>query len=218
MDVRQPESVAAAFDAAERDARPGRRPGQQRRRQLPRRRARPEPQRLAVGGRHRAERHLPLLARVRRAAGSRPGRPGAILNIGATYAWTGGPGAAHSAAAKAGVVNLTMTLAVEWAEHGIRVNYLAPGMFPHDDMAAHMTGEPPRGLRRGRPHDSRPGASAGCTSSAGRRPICARRSPLRQRAHLRDRRRQLAAARAEDARGRADHAAGAPAPVSHAVR
>ena len=56
--------------------------------------------------------------------------PGAILNIGATYAWTGGPGAAHSAAAKAGVTNLTMTLAVEWAEHGIRVNTLAPGHVP----------------------------------------------------------------------------------------
>src|SRR5439155_8863519 len=33
--------------------------------------------------------------------------PGAVVNIGATYAWTGGPGFAHSAAAKAGVKNLT---------------------------------------------------------------------------------------------------------------
>ncbi|MFN8641062.1 MAG: SDR family oxidoreductase [Candidatus Binatia bacterium] len=73
------------------------------------------------------------------------GQPGAILNIGATYAWTGGPGAAHSAAAKAGVDNLTLTLAVEWAEHGIRVNTLAPGMFPHEDMAAHMTANRPEG-------------------------------------------------------------------------
>ncbi|MBX6388126.1 MAG: SDR family oxidoreductase [Frankia sp.] len=62
--------------------------------------------------------------------------PGAILNIGATYAWTGGPGAAHSAAAKAGVVNLTQTLSVEWAAYGIRVNSLAPGVFPHDDVDA----------------------------------------------------------------------------------
>ncbi|WP_319453131.1 MULTISPECIES: SDR family oxidoreductase [unclassified Mycobacterium] len=59
---------------------------------------------------------------------------GAVLNIGATYSWTGGPGTAHSAAAKAGVTNLTQSLAVEWAPHGIRVNCLAPGLFPHDDL------------------------------------------------------------------------------------
>jgi NAD(P)-dependent dehydrogenase (short-subunit alcohol dehydrogenase family) len=57
----------------------------------------------------------------------------AILNIGATYAWTGGPGAVHSAAAKAGVMNMTQTLAVEWAAYGIRVNCLVPGLFPHGD-------------------------------------------------------------------------------------
>jgi NAD(P)-dependent dehydrogenase (short-subunit alcohol dehydrogenase family) len=60
--------------------------------------------------------------------------PGAILNIGATYSWTGGPGTAHSAAAKAGVTNLTQSLAVEWAPNGIRVNCLAPGLFPHGDL------------------------------------------------------------------------------------
>ncbi|MFN2538724.1 MAG: SDR family oxidoreductase [Mycobacteriales bacterium] len=64
------------------------------------------------------------------------GAPGAILNIGATYSWTGGPGTAHSAAAKAGVTNLTQSLAVEWAPVGIRVNCLAPGLFPHDDHPA----------------------------------------------------------------------------------
>jgi NAD(P)-dependent dehydrogenase (short-subunit alcohol dehydrogenase family) len=62
---------------------------------------------------------------------------GAILNIAATYAWTGGPGASHSAAAKAGVVNLTQSLAVEWAPDGIRVNGIAPGVFPHGDQDAH---------------------------------------------------------------------------------
>lgn len=67
-------------------------------------------------------------------------RGGAILNIGATYAWTGGPGSAHSAAAKAGVNNLTQTLAVEWAVDDVRINTLAPGLFPHEDRANHMKG------------------------------------------------------------------------------
>jgi NAD(P)-dependent dehydrogenase (short-subunit alcohol dehydrogenase family) len=59
---------------------------------------------------------------------------GSIVNIVSTAAATGGPGMAHSAAAKAGVVSLTKTLAVEWAPDGIRVNAIAPGLFPHDDM------------------------------------------------------------------------------------
>jgi NAD(P)-dependent dehydrogenase (short-subunit alcohol dehydrogenase family) len=62
------------------------------------------------------------------------GKPGSIVNIVSTAAETGGPGMAHSAAAKAGVVSLTKTLAVEWAPDGIRVNAIAPGLFPHDDM------------------------------------------------------------------------------------
>ncbi|MFJ7586535.1 SDR family oxidoreductase [Streptomyces sp. NPDC097617] len=60
--------------------------------------------------------------------------PGSIVNIGASYAWTGGPGFAHSAAAKAGVKNLVETLAVEWGPYGIQVNGLVPGLFPHADM------------------------------------------------------------------------------------
>jgi NAD(P)-dependent dehydrogenase (short-subunit alcohol dehydrogenase family) len=52
---------------------------------------------------------------------------GNILNILATYAWTGGPGTVHSACAKAGVLAMTKTLAVEWARYKIRVNAIAPG-------------------------------------------------------------------------------------------
>jgi len=73
------------------------------------------------------------------------GSAGAILNIGASYAWTGGPGFAHSSAAKAGVKNLTETLAVEWGPYGIRVNGLVPGLFPHADETDDIKGVPGRG-------------------------------------------------------------------------
>ena len=72
------------------------------------------------------------------------GTPGSIINIGAAYAWTGGPGFAHSSAAKAGVKNLTETLAVEWGPYGIRVNGLVPGLFPHDDETANIRSVPDR--------------------------------------------------------------------------
>ena len=68
------------------------------------------------------------------------GTPGSIVNIGASYAWTGGPGFVHSAAAKAGVKNLTESLAVEWGPYGIQVNCLVPGLFPHEDMTDDIRG------------------------------------------------------------------------------
>ncbi|WP_328786944.1 MULTISPECIES: SDR family oxidoreductase [unclassified Streptomyces] len=75
------------------------------------------------------------------------GTGGSIVNIGASYAWTGGPGFAHSAAAKAGVKSLVETLAVEWGPYGIQINGLVPGLVPHADMTADIRG----GLERAAP-------------------------------------------------------------------
>jgi NAD(P)-dependent dehydrogenase (short-subunit alcohol dehydrogenase family) len=63
---------------------------------------------------------------------------GHIVNVVAAYAWTGGPGTAHSAAAKAGVVALTRTLAVEWAPHGLRINAVCPGVFASEGARARL--------------------------------------------------------------------------------
>jgi NAD(P)-dependent dehydrogenase (short-subunit alcohol dehydrogenase family) len=53
-----------------------------------------------------------------------------ILNIVTTYAWTGSAYVVPSACAKAGVLAMTRSLAVEWAKYGIRTNAIAPGPFP----------------------------------------------------------------------------------------
>ena len=79
------------------------------------------------------------------------GTPGSIVNVGASYAWTGGPGFAHSAAAKAGVKNMVETLAVEWGPFGIQVNGLVPGLMPHEDMTADIKANLDRPSEHGPP-------------------------------------------------------------------
>lgn len=55
-------------------------------------------------------------------------RSGNVVNIASSAAAVARPGIAHYCASKAGLVMLTKALAVEWAEHGIRVNAVAPGL------------------------------------------------------------------------------------------
>ncbi|MBS1685786.1 MAG: SDR family oxidoreductase [Bacteroidetes bacterium] len=53
-----------------------------------------------------------------------------VLNMSTTYSWTGSGFVVPSATAKAGVLAMTRSLAVEWARYGIRMNAIAPGPFP----------------------------------------------------------------------------------------
>lgn len=162
LDVRQPEQVAAAFDAAETE----------------------------FGGVdvliNNAAGNFPVAAENLSANGWRAvvdivlngtffcsqefarrrvaaGLSGAILNISVAYTHGGAPGHSHSAAAKAGVLSMTESLAVEWAPDGIRVNALTPGLFPHKDHTPDMRAQRPEGyeaewkripaLRVGRTHE-----------------------------------------------------------------
>ncbi|MGI9449703.1 MAG: SDR family oxidoreductase [Geminicoccaceae bacterium] len=58
------------------------------------------------------------------------GHPGTVLSVTTTYAWTGSAYVLPSAMAKAGVLAMTQSLAVEWGDRGIRLNAIAPGPFP----------------------------------------------------------------------------------------
>jgi NAD(P)-dependent dehydrogenase (short-subunit alcohol dehydrogenase family) len=100
---------------------------------------------------------------------------GSILNIIATYAWSGEPGALHSACAKAGVLAMTRTLAAEWGPFGIRVNALAPGpihtegtdknLWSVADVEKHVQAQVPLG-RLGTPEDVSRAALWLCSSDA----------------------------------------------------
>jgi len=58
------------------------------------------------------------------------GRKASVLSIVTTYAWTGSAYVVPSAMAKAGVLAMTRSLAVEWGGRGVRLNAVAPGPFP----------------------------------------------------------------------------------------
>jgi NAD(P)-dependent dehydrogenase (short-subunit alcohol dehydrogenase family) len=66
-------------------------------------------------------------------------RGGVMLNILTTYAWTGSAFVVPSAAAKAGVMAMTQSLAVEWAKYGIRMNGIAPGPFPTEGAQSRLS-------------------------------------------------------------------------------
>ncbi|WCK52664.1 2,4-dienoyl-CoA reductase [Aneurinibacillus sp. Ricciae_BoGa-3] len=67
------------------------------------------------------------------------GYKGSVVNMLATYAWLAGEGVIHSASAKAGVLAMTRTLAVEWGKrYGIRVNAIAPGPIDNTGGAAKL--------------------------------------------------------------------------------
>lgn len=70
------------------------------------------------------------------------GGGGSIVSILANYVWTGSAGTIHSAAAKAGVMSMTQTLAVEWARHRIRVNAVAPGPIESPGAAKQLWNTP----------------------------------------------------------------------------
>ena len=69
-------------------------------------------------------------------------KPGTILSIVTTYASVGSAFVVPSAAAKAGVLAMTRSLAVEWAKYGIRANAIAPGPFPTEGAWSRLFPEP----------------------------------------------------------------------------
>lgn len=70
------------------------------------------------------------------------GKPGNVLSIITTYAWTGSAYVVPSAMAKAGVLAMTRSLAVEWGGRGIRLNAIAPGPFPTEGAWERLVPKP----------------------------------------------------------------------------
>jgi NAD(P)-dependent dehydrogenase (short-subunit alcohol dehydrogenase family) len=66
------------------------------------------------------------------------GRKASVISILTTWVWNGGPFTVPSAMSKAGLATMSQSLAVEWGQHGIRFNNIAPGPFPTEGMSARL--------------------------------------------------------------------------------
>ena len=82
--------------------------------------------------------------------------PGSVVSILATYAWTGSAFVLPSACAKAGVMAMTRSLAVEWGHAGIRLNAIAPGPIPTEGAFSRLMANPAAEKAVPRAHGARP--------------------------------------------------------------
>lgn len=139
-DVRKPEDVAAAFDIAERELGPVSILGNNAGSNYPILAEKMSPgqwrsiMRIAVDGTYLCSAEFVR----RRIAAS---HAGAIVNNSAQYVWSGFPGDAHSAAAKAAIVTMTRAHAIDWKPEKIRVNCVAAGFFPHERSTSARAGD-----------------------------------------------------------------------------
>ena len=84
------------------------------------------------------------------------GHTASVLRIVTTYAWTGSAYVVPSAMAKAGVLAMTRSLAVEWGGRGIRLNAIAPGPFPTEGAWERLVPRPELAARFETPQPSGP--------------------------------------------------------------
>jgi NAD(P)-dependent dehydrogenase (short-subunit alcohol dehydrogenase family) len=92
----------------------------------------------------------------------RSGDKGSVVSIVVTWVWTGSPFVVPSAMSKAGIHVMTQSLAVEWGRYGIRLNAIAPGMFPTEGAG--------KRLRPGKDAEDLDGAQANPMHRYGRMP------------------------------------------------
>ena len=109
-------------------------------------------------------------------------RPASVLSIITSYAWTGSAYVVPSAMAKAGVLAMTRSLAVEWGGRGVRLNAIAPGPFPTQGAWSGWCPGPT--WRKGSRLTIRSAARAGMKSWRTSPPSCCRTAPATSMARL----------------------------------